>query len=198
MATFTSWFFHYSKGKNFFSRLILFGFGHRENLGTHRAHNAACWWKGPFQVSQPRLWNGFHLRLAWSFSNVSKTTWFSLDQRLRDAKISPEKKEKVMKTIWERFTSDDEFYRINESDYKSQFRSRGFRFCAPIFWTLCPYPLKKPHRSELNNEIEWNVHVKIVRFNANGREISVFSCTSPQWGQVFVVQRKKNDVACNI
>ena len=45
-----------------------------------------------------------------------------LDQRLRDAKISDEKKEKVMNTIWERFVSDEEFYRINESDFKSQFR----------------------------------------------------------------------------
>ena len=44
------------------------------------------------------------------------------DQRLRDAKISDVKKEKVMNTIWERFVSDEEFYRINENDYKSQFR----------------------------------------------------------------------------
>ena len=44
------------------------------------------------------------------------------DQRLRDAKISDEKKEKVMNTIWERFVSDEEFYRINESDFKTQFR----------------------------------------------------------------------------
>ena len=45
----------------------------------------------------------------------------NLDQRLRDAKITQEKKEKVMNTIWGRFISEDEFYRLNEVDFKSQF-----------------------------------------------------------------------------
>ena len=76
----------------------------------------------------------FILGQLWNFEkNVQKVKFqrkTTLDQRLRDAKITPEKKQKVMKTIWERFTSDDEFYRINETDYKSQFRSRGFRFVS--------------------------------------------------------------------
>lgn len=129
------------KGKTSFLGSFFRLWAQRENLGTHRAHNAACWWKGPFQVSQPRLWNGVHLRSA-KISVLPKANLTFSDQRLRDAKISAEKKETVMKTIWERFTSDDEFYRINETDYKSQFRSRGFRFFAPYFWNLSLPPTK--------------------------------------------------------
>lgn len=60
-------------------------------------------------------------KALFKYLNLGCEMIFILDQRLRDAKISDVKKEKVMNTIWERFVSDEEFYRINENDYKSQF-----------------------------------------------------------------------------
>ena len=51
----------------------------------------------------------------------AKFDTFNKDQRLRDAKIGKEKKQKVLEAIWDKFTADEEFYRINTNDFKTQF-----------------------------------------------------------------------------
>ena len=53
-------------------------------------------------------WNPFKTSVRYS----------NKDQRLRDAKIGKEKKQKVLEAIWDKFTADEEFYRINANDFK--------------------------------------------------------------------------------
>ena len=53
-------------------------------------------------------WNPFKASVRYS----------NKDQRLRDAKIGKEKKQKVLEAIWDKFTADEEFYRINANDFK--------------------------------------------------------------------------------
>ena len=40
------------------------------------------------------------------------------DQRLSDAKVSREKKKKVLEEIWDKFTTNEEFYKIHGPDFK--------------------------------------------------------------------------------
>ena len=49
------------------------------------------------------------------------------DQRLRDAKITNEKKQKVLRSIWTRLMSDDEVYKIKEVDFKENFNQLFFQ-----------------------------------------------------------------------
>jgi len=60
-------------------------------------------------------------KALYEYLNLGCEMIFILDQRLRDAKIGSEKKQKVLEAIWDNFTADEEFYRINTNDFKAQF-----------------------------------------------------------------------------
>lgn len=60
-------------------------------------------------------------KTLYEYLNLGCEMIYILDQRLRDAKIGKEKKQKVLEAIWDKFTADEEFYRINANDFKVQF-----------------------------------------------------------------------------